>query len=201
MLKRQLQGGTTTSKLKRELSDGSLSSKKWWNTVNILSGKSTTADIPVFKDEHQAYTSANDKAEKFCQTFATKCQLDNADEPTPQVQHSTASSKEQIAFRTKDVRKLLRNLQPDKATSSDEIPARILKGVYRIASTTTQQAVRTLLLTWCVPKPAENSICHTYLQEGRKIQSIHVPAHLPALYHQEGHGGCRTEPTSELFPG
>ena len=29
------------NKLKRELSDSSLSSKKWWNTVNTLSGKST----------------------------------------------------------------------------------------------------------------------------------------------------------------
>ena len=115
------------NKLKKELSDGSLSSKKWWNTVNTLSGKSTRADIPVLKDEHQAYTSAKDKAEKFCQTFATKCQLASAEEPAPQVQRSTAYSKEQIVFRTKDVRKLLRNLQPDKATGPDEIPARVLK--------------------------------------------------------------------------
>ena len=32
-----------------------------------------------------------------------------------------------IAFKVKDIRKLLRNLQPDKATGPDEIPARVLK--------------------------------------------------------------------------
>ena len=114
-------------KLRKELSDGSLSSKKWWNIVNTLSGKSTRTDIPVLKDDQQVYTSARDKAEKFCQTFATKCQLDNAEDPAPQVQQSTTCTKERIAFRHKDVRKLLRNLQPDKATGPDEISARILK--------------------------------------------------------------------------
>lgn len=32
-------------KLRNELSDGSLSSKRWWNTVNTLSGKPTRSDI------------------------------------------------------------------------------------------------------------------------------------------------------------
>ena len=90
-------------KLKRELADSSLSSKKWWNTVNTLSGKSTRADIPVLKDQHQTYTSAKEKVEKFCLTFATKCQLDNAEDPAPEVQRSTAHSTERIAFRAKDI--------------------------------------------------------------------------------------------------
>ena len=60
------------NKLKRELSDSNLSSKKSGNTVNTLSGKFTWADIPVLKDEHQTFTLANEKAEKFCQTFATE---------------------------------------------------------------------------------------------------------------------------------
>ena len=34
---------------------------------------------------------------------------------------------EKIVFKVKDVRKRLRNLQPDKATGLDEIPARLLK--------------------------------------------------------------------------
>ncbi len=50
----------------------------------------------MLKDEHKAYTSAKDKSEKFCQT---KCQTDTAEEPAPQVQHSTPYSKEQIVFR------------------------------------------------------------------------------------------------------
>lgn len=65
-----------SNKLRKKLSDGSLSSKKWWNTVNTLSGKSTRTDIPVLKDQHHVYTTAKEKAQKFCQTFAAKCQLD-----------------------------------------------------------------------------------------------------------------------------
>ena len=52
-------------KLKKELSDGSLSSKKWWNTVNTLSGKSTRTNIPVLKDKDQVCTTAKQKAQKF----------------------------------------------------------------------------------------------------------------------------------------
>jgi len=115
------------NKLRKELSDGSLSSKKWWNTVNTLSGKPTRAAIPVLKDGHQVFTTSKDKAEKFCQTFAAKCQLASAEEPAPKVQQSTTCSMKKIAFKVKDIRKLLRNLEPDKATGPDEIPARILK--------------------------------------------------------------------------
>lgn len=115
------------NKLREELSDFSLTSKKWWNTVNTLAGKSTRADIPVLKDGRNVHTTSKDKAEKFCQTFAAKCQLPGAEEPAPEVQHSESCSLEKIAFRVKDVRKLLRNQQPDKATDPDEIPARVLK--------------------------------------------------------------------------
>ena len=62
-------------KLKKELSDGSLSSKKWWNTINTLSGKSTRADIPVLKDKHQVFTSAKEKAERFCTIFTRNASL------------------------------------------------------------------------------------------------------------------------------
>ena len=109
--------------MRKELSDGSLSSKKWWNTVNTLSGKSIRSDIPVLKDQHQVYTTAKEKAQKFCQTFAAKCQLDSADDPAPDSQHSTTCKIERVTFKAKDIRKLLRNLQADKATGPDNIPA------------------------------------------------------------------------------
>ena len=53
------------NKLKRELSDSSLSSKKWWNTVNTLSGKlppnanSRMQRIPLLKFSDQQHTSRN----------------------------------------------------------------------------------------------------------------------------------------------
>ena len=35
------------NKLKEDLPDGSLSSKKWWNTVNTLTTRMARSDIPV----------------------------------------------------------------------------------------------------------------------------------------------------------
>ena len=81
----------------------------------------------MLKDGHQVYTTSKDKAEQFCQTFATKCQLASTEESAPDVHHSATCSMEKIAFKIKDVRKLLRNLQSDKATGPDEIPARVLE--------------------------------------------------------------------------
>ena len=115
------------NKLRKELSDGSLSSKKAWNTVNTLSGKPTRTDIPVLKDQHHVYTTAKEKAQKFCQTFAAKCQLDNADELAPDCPLTTTCKIERVTFKAKDVRRLFKNLQPDKTSGPDNIPARVLK--------------------------------------------------------------------------
>ena len=56
-----------------------------------------------------------------------KCQLENAEDPAPEGQQSTAHSNELIAFRVKDIKKLPKNLQPDKVTGLDGISARVLK--------------------------------------------------------------------------
>lgn len=37
------------SKLKKDLSDKSLSLNKWWGIVNSLSGRNVSTDIPVFE--------------------------------------------------------------------------------------------------------------------------------------------------------
>lgn len=50
-----------------------------------------------------------------------------SDEPAPDCPLLTASSMERVTFKAKDIRRLLQNLQPDKATGPDNIPARVLK--------------------------------------------------------------------------
>ncbi len=91
------------NKLKREFSDGSLSSKKWWKLLTLYPESPPEQTYQYSKMiEHHAYTSAKVKAEKFCQTFCH--QMHSAEESTPQVQHTP---KNRILFRTKDVRKLL----------------------------------------------------------------------------------------------
>ncbi|XP_019618294.1 PREDICTED: ATP-binding cassette sub-family A member 1-like [Branchiostoma belcheri] len=114
-------------KLKNKLTDGSLTSKKWWNTVNTLSGRKARANIPVLKAEGHTFTTAKEKAEILAQTFARKCQLENAEELAPEVPVTTLHTLKSITFKPKEIRQILRELQPDKANGPDAIPNRVLK--------------------------------------------------------------------------
>ncbi|KAI8518904.1 hypothetical protein Bbelb_021610 [Branchiostoma belcheri] len=109
-------------KLKDKLTDGSITSKKWWNTVNTLSGRKARANIPVLKAEGHTCTTAKEKAEILAQTFARKCQLENAEESAPDVPVTTPHTLKNITFKPKEIRKILRELQPDKANGPDAIP-------------------------------------------------------------------------------
>ena len=54
----------------------------------------------------------------------------------PDLDQSTTASINNITFKPKAVHKLLKQLSPDKATGPDEIPARILREVLCVASST-----------------------------------------------------------------
>ena len=56
------------------------------------------------------------------QTFAKKCQLENAEELAAVDVWITPNIKDNITFRVIDIKRLLRNLKSDKATGPDEIP-------------------------------------------------------------------------------
>ena len=115
------------NKLKKELSDKSLSSKKWWGIVNSLSGRSGSTEIPVIEHQGTPHISASEKANIFCQTFADKCTLPGAS-VQPQLQSPPPSSHfGHVHFKPKEVRNILRNLDPGRATGPDEIPTRVLK--------------------------------------------------------------------------
>jgi hypothetical protein len=78
--------------------------------------------------EHQktAHITTRSKAETFCQTFADKCRLQAAHDPAPNVTPTTTESINKVIFKLKHVKKLLQQLQPDKATGPDHIPTRVL---------------------------------------------------------------------------
>jgi len=115
------------TKLKEKLADTSLSSKKWWGVVNSLSGRTGHSDIPVIEHSGVTHITAQDKANVFCQAFAEKCHLPDADDPPPDVRQTTTSSIEDITFKPKDINKILKSLKPDKACGPDQIPTRVLK--------------------------------------------------------------------------
>lgn len=55
------------------------------------------------------------------------CHMEDACDPAPDVQNSTQNTIDEITFRSKDVKRIVRKLSPDKATGPDETPTRVLK--------------------------------------------------------------------------
>lgn len=65
-------------KLTKELTDNTLSSKRWWRLVNSRSGRAANSDIPVIIHHDVTHLTAWDRAEVFCEAFAQKCHLQDA---------------------------------------------------------------------------------------------------------------------------
>lgn len=114
-------------KLRKDLTDNNLSSKKWWSVVNSLSGRSGHSDIPVIEHNGIPHLTARDKASVFCHTFADKCHLHNADDQPPIISNSTSQMFDKVIFKPKDILRILQQLNPDKASGPDQIPTRVLK--------------------------------------------------------------------------
>ena len=118
---------THNDKLQTDLSNGNLTSKKWWKTVNNLSGKPTRSSIPVLKKNDQLYSTSQQKAEILASTFANKFRVDGAEDPSPELNKTTSTSMSNFVFKPKTIRQILKNLKIEKATGPDQIPNRVLK--------------------------------------------------------------------------
>ena len=119
-----------TLKLKEELANEGLSSKKWWKKVNSLSGKSTRNHIPVLKKDGVYHSTSVEKAEILATTFANKCNVGQPAEPAPELTKRCSVSMSNFKFKPKDVRHIMTNLKIEKATGKDQIPTRVLKSCH-----------------------------------------------------------------------
>ena len=114
-------------KLKNNLADRSLSSKKWWGIVNSLSGRTGHSETPAIEHSDTVYTTAKDKANIFCQIFAEKCRLEDGHfQPQEATVHPRVLL-DKVVLKPKDITKILRRLKPDKASGPDLVPSRVLK--------------------------------------------------------------------------
>ena len=114
-------------RLRDELTDTGISSKKWWKTVNSLSGKSSKTSIPVLKKNESLYSSAKEKSEVLADTFANKCKIEDANDTAPEVNKHCTKTMSSFKFKPKEIRQVLKKLNIEKATGMDQIPNRILK--------------------------------------------------------------------------
>ena len=114
-------------KIKRDLADNQLSSKKWWGIINSISGRTGKSETPIIVQNGISYESSHEKAEVFCQTFSEKCKLPNADDQPPDVTQFPTTRLDNIIFKPKYIKKILQKLDTDKASGPDMIPAIVLK--------------------------------------------------------------------------
>ena len=113
-------------KLKNDLADRSLSSKKWWGIVNSLSGRTGHSEIPSIEHSDTVYTTAKRRS----QHLQIKCRKMQARDGHPQPQEATVHPRvllDKLVFKPKDITKILRRLKPDKASGADLVPSRVLK--------------------------------------------------------------------------
>ena len=120
-----------TVHLRQLLQNGSLSSKQWWSSVRRAGGDGRKTSIPVIRDNNgQEYSTAEEIATCFGRFFSKKCCLENGDFDSadlPAFPPRCTSSLHSVRFRPTTVRRLLRQLDPSKATGPDGVPSRVLK--------------------------------------------------------------------------
>ena len=119
-------------RLRQKLSTGSMSSKEWWSTVKRAGGHGRQRGIPAIRDEAgNEHSTTQEIATCFGRFFADKCSLgesgDFNDADVPLFPNRCTTTIRNIRFRPATVERLLRQLDPAKATGPDGVPARVLR--------------------------------------------------------------------------
>ena len=91
--------------------------------MNTLSEKSAGSDIPLLKDGLLVCTSAKEKVENLGQTFASKCQLQHAEDSTLESVSNPIKNTGYCSLKRQGLteQQLLRKLNSDKATCPEGV--------------------------------------------------------------------------------
>ena len=94
-------------------------------------GEGRNASISIIRGNHgQEHSTAEDIAGCFGRFFSKKCCLENGDfdqADIPVFPPRCTSALNSVRFRPSTVQRLLRQLDPSKATGPDKVPSRVLK--------------------------------------------------------------------------
>ena len=101
--------------------------RDWWWTVRQLSGTGGHTEIPSLQQNGISFSTAQEKAEVLAQAFSMKCNLNCADDPSPDIQNRTAKHLSHVNFRPRDIKRKLHKLDTNKASGPDGISAKVLK--------------------------------------------------------------------------
>ena len=89
--------------------------------------KSRAPKIPPILDKDAFIISCKDKAKLFNDFFSKQCTLIINDSILPDFQYVTDARIDSVDIKKEDILSLVRNLNPNKATGSDEISGHMLK--------------------------------------------------------------------------
>ena len=102
-------------------------SKQWWKiNRELMNNTKPKATIPPLKFGKNWLSEPQSKADCLAQVFSDKCKIPAAN-GDPAILAATVVMNDFVPIRRRDVVRVLKALDPSKATGSDQIPAIILK--------------------------------------------------------------------------
>ena len=117
--------GTYLEKLAGSLNDPDTTPKNYWKIIYRVMNKTRAPKIPPILDSGTFVINCKDKAKLFNDFFSKQCTLIINDSILPDFQFITEARIDTVVIKREDILALIRNLNPNKATGSDEISGQI----------------------------------------------------------------------------
>ena len=114
------------SNLGNKLHDPNTSQKSYWKIINRVMNKCRAPKIPPVLVNNVFIMNCKDKAKHFNDIFSKQCKPIINNSTLPHFNFFTDERIDNIAIQGADILSLIRNLNPNKATGSDEISGQML---------------------------------------------------------------------------
>ena len=101
--------------------------KKYWKLVKSVYGSKQTISIPPLIENGSPISSDEDKAELLNEYFTSQTIPPETNVPLPETTYLTDARLDSVNITPHIVRKILKNLNPSKASGPDFISNRVLK--------------------------------------------------------------------------
>ena len=114
------------TKIGNELADPSTSQKSYWKILNRAMNKCRAPKIPPILLDNKFLVNAKEKACEFIKHFSLQCKPLANSSTLPDLHYLTENKLSTICFTNGDIISLIRGLNKNKSSGSDEISARML---------------------------------------------------------------------------
>ena len=113
-------------KLANSLNDSDTTPKNYWKIIYRVMNKTRAPKIPPILDKGTFIIDCREKAKLFNEFFSKQCTLIINDSVLPNFQYVTEARINSIIIKKEDILSLIRGLNPNKATGSDDISGQML---------------------------------------------------------------------------